>query len=80
MSTLKDIINQLLKCHSVPGVPVEGSIEFEMDNESSFGAVLTTEAPVIRESYPRQEDPWKRWMKANSKALMQSYNAENPQV
>jgi hypothetical protein len=57
-------------------VPVEGSIEFEMDNDCSFGAVLTTEAPVIRESYPRQEEPWTEWMKANSKSLIQRYSAE----
>jgi len=61
---------------AVPGIQVEGSIQFEISNDCSFGAVLTTEAPVIRESYPRQEEPWKRWIKANSKALMQNYRAE----
>ncbi|CAN9149828.1 unnamed protein product [Alternaria alternata] len=51
----------------IPGVPVEASIQFEVSNESSFGAVLTTEKPVIQEYYYRYESPWKDWIKNNSK-------------
>ncbi|KAJ4989557.1 hypothetical protein SVAN01_04934 [Stagonosporopsis vannaccii] len=61
---------------AVPGVPVEASIEFEVNNESSFGAVLTTEKPVIRESYLRCEGPWKDWIKQNSKMLLNKHGSE----
>ncbi|KAF3042268.1 hypothetical protein E8E11_006608 [Didymella keratinophila] len=61
---------------AIPGVPVEASIEFEVDNESSFGAVLTTEKPVTREAYTRVEKPWKDWIKQNSKTIMSKYGSE----
>ena len=31
---------------------------------------------MIQESYHRQEEPWKVWIKANSKALIQRYSAD----
>jgi hypothetical protein len=61
---------------AIPGVPVEASIQFEVSNESSFGAVLTTEKPVIQEYYYRYESPWKDWIKNNSKILMERYGRE----
>ncbi|OWY47114.1 hypothetical protein AALT_g11999 [Alternaria alternata] len=61
---------------TIPGVPVEASIQFEVSNESSFGAVLTTEKPVIQEYYYRYESPWKDWIKNNSKILMERYGRE----
>jgi hypothetical protein len=65
-----------LCCFRIPGVPVEASIQFEVSNESSFGAVLTTEKPVIQEYYYRYESPWKDWIKNNSKILMERYGRE----
>ncbi|CAN9170280.1 unnamed protein product [Alternaria alternata] len=61
---------------AIPGVPVEASIQFEVSNESAFGAVLTTEKPVIQEYYYRYESPWKDWIKNNSKILMERYGRE----
>ena len=63
-------------CFRIPGVPVGASIQFEVSNESSFGAVLTTEKPVIQEYYYRYESPWKDWIKNNSKILMERYGRE----
>lgn len=70
------ILLMLLMMLRVPGVPVEASIEFEVDNESSFGAVLTTEKPVTREYYLRHKEPWIDWIKQNSKKLMKKYGDE----
>ncbi|EON64522.1 hypothetical protein W97_03755 [Coniosporium apollinis CBS 100218] len=55
----------------IPGAPASEALTFEYKSSGNFGAILITEKPIHREAF-HHESPFKRWVKDNVDALMES--------
>jgi hypothetical protein len=67
----------MLKIKSVPAgpvpIPVGAGIQFDLSNDSKFGAVLLTEKPIAREMYYGFDTLWNKWVEANTTKLYSDY-------
>lgn len=57
----------------IEGGPLGGSMEFSLEDNRTFGAVLATEAPVRKELYHELSAPWNQWMIDNEATLVKRY-------
>jgi len=57
-------------------VPVRGSIQFDLKSNTSSGAILITESPIIKTVLYGPDSVWSNWVSNNSEQLLKVYKTE----